>query len=360
MNQMMDLDKKLETKLFYVLAGTAVIANTIGYITNGLIYGMTHETIFNFLCAIVIYIATIIGIVSEKKDIPIFMIWSICNFIEFPVMYCLHGADRLSYMILGVVSTVLFLKGRWKAIASAIVIILDGGIILWSSMNSTIFFVDAYKDSPIAALMNFVIAGASIVTMLVILLSQYQNQREELQTIASELEIMAQLDPLTKLFNRRYLTEYIDSKIKNGDSGFSVALLDIDDFKKINDNYGHIYGDETLQVFADSMKKHIAGHGIAARYGGEEFMLVFKEEEKEEIEIVLKKIADDIEEFGEKTKQIHISFSGGVETFHNEDKIVKLFHNADEKLYCAKHRGKNQVVFSSAEKIGNLNFIKIK
>lgn len=86
---------------------------------------------------------------------------------------------------------------------------------------------------------------------------------------------MVHLDPLTKLYNRRFLTEHLDEKITRGDNEFAVALLDIDDFKKINDTYGHVYGDETLTSFAKIMMKHMEGQGIAARFGGEEFMLVF-------------------------------------------------------------------------------------
>lgn len=117
---------------------------------------------------------------------------------------------------------------------------------------------------------------------------------------------MVHLDPLTKLYNRRFLTEHLDEKITRGDNEFAVALLDIDDFKKINDTYGHVYGDETLTSFAKIMMKHMEEQGIAARFGG-------------------------------------------VEVFQQEDRIMKLFNAADEKLYHAKHLGKNKVVFDEAE-----------
>lgn len=89
--------------------------------------------------------------------------------------------------------------------------------------------------------------------------------------MASFCAQMVHLDPLTKLYNRRFLTEHLDEKITRGDNEFAVALLDIDDFKKINDTYGHVYGDETLTSFAKIMMKHMEGQGIAARFGGEEF-----------------------------------------------------------------------------------------
>ena len=72
---------------------------------------------------------------------------------------------------------------------------------------------------------------------------------------------MAHLDPLTHIYNRRYLVEYLNKKKKIENQEFAVVLLDIDDFKSINDQYGHIYGDQTLQAFSDSMKKNMDNKG---------------------------------------------------------------------------------------------------
>ena len=76
---------------------------------------------------------------------------------------------------------------------------------------------------------------------------------------------------------------------------FAVVLLDIDDFKSINDKYGHIYGDQTLQAFSDSMKKNMDNKGIVTRFGGEEFMLVFDDINHEVIEDTLNKVAEEFD-----------------------------------------------------------------
>lgn len=345
MKQIFNADDELNKKLFQVLAWTAIIANTIGYLSNAILYGITRETLFTFACALVMYIAGAYGMISGKTQSPALVIIAVCNYIEFPGMFLMYGPDRLGYMFLGLVGIVLFLEKKWRSLGAIVTIALDGAIILWRALNMDAPYVVVGGDSPIAACMDYVIAGVSISVMVIILLNQYDAQRRKLQKLTAELQEMAHLDPLTQLYNRRFLTEYLDDKIKNGNDEFAVALLDIDDFKAINDNYGHIYGDDTLQFFASSMKNAIQGQGIAARFGGEEFMLVFEHADQQKMEMVLKQVETEFTKFGNDTKQIPMSFSGGVEVFHNEDRITKLFNAADEKLYHAKHMGKHKVVF---------------
>lgn len=349
MNRLFNSDAELQMNLFYVLAWTAIIANTIGYIANGIFYGLTRATLFTFGCALVMYAAGAAGMICHKPQIPALIILVVCNLIEFPGMYLIYGPDRLGYMILGIIGAALFLGEKWRAITAGILILLDSGIIFYRSMGAHLSFIVVEGDSPVAAMMDFVIVGISIVVMIIVLLMKHEKQQERLQELTEELREMAQMDPLTHLYNRRFLTEYIDERIKENDAKFAVALLDIDDFKEVNDNYGHLYGDETLQNFARAIQTHMDGCGIGTRFGGEEFMLVFDHADRVEIENVLSKIALDFDGFAMRTKNIHMSFSGGVEVFHEEDRIVKLFNSVDKKLYHAKHMGKKKVIYENEE-----------
>lgn len=345
MNKLLNKDIDFEMSLFQVLAITAIIANTLGYISDAFFYGMNTETVFTFACALIMYIASGIGMYLRKPRIPIIIILVVCNLIEFPVMYILYGGDRIGYMILGVVGAALFLKGSKRACGTGILIIIDATIILWRKLNPNMAFMSMQGDSTVAAVIDFLIAGISISVMLIMLLNRYENQQIKLQKLTTDLKLMVNLDPLTQLYNRRYLTEYLDEKIKEQDTEFAVALLDVDDFKEINDHYGHLYGDETLKEFASIMKKEIKGHGIAARFGGEEFMIVFDQTKQELMDEILSHVAQEFECYGKESKGCLLSFSAGVEIFHNEDRITKLFNAADEKLYHAKRMGKNKIVY---------------
>ena len=88
-------DDELEMRLFYVLAWTAMIANTIGYVSNAILYGWTPSTLFSFGCAVIMYNAGIAGFVLYKPGFPALLILVVCCFVGFSVMYCVYGSDRI-------------------------------------------------------------------------------------------------------------------------------------------------------------------------------------------------------------------------------------------------------------------------
>lgn len=338
-------NEELKIRLFYVLSITAIVANAIGFISNAIIYGFTPITIFTLVCAIIMYIVGIMGMYTKNSKLPAVIILVLGNIIEFPVLYLAYGAYYILYMILGIVSTVLFLEEKWQIIGSLFIAFYDGIVIYIKVMYSHLFAGIEINPNLIAILVTYFIAMISIVMMSIILMKHYHLQQDKLSELANQLQEMVHLDPLTHIYNRRYLVEYLNKKMKIESQEFAVVLLDIDDFKSINDKYGHIYGDQTLQAFSDSMKKNMDNKGIVTRFGGEEFMLVFDDINHEVIEDTLNKVAEEFALYGKQSKGIELSFSGGVEVFYQEDEIVKLFNQADHKLYYAKHTGKKKIVF---------------
>lgn len=345
MNKLFNSEIDLKLRLFYVLAWTGCIANTIGYVSNALLYGLSAATLFPFFCALIIYAASAYGIHTGKTRVPALLILSICNLVEFPVLYCLYGPYRLSYMILGIVATALFLEDAWRIAGTSLLMLFDCMLIIWKMVRPDFFSAFVVEENLLSAVITFLIASGSIISMLTILLRQYAQQQKCMQQMTEDLQLAAHLDPLTRLYNQRYLTQYLTDKISDGEVTFAVVLLDIDNFKQINDTYGHMFGDEVLQSFSQILLKHMKGHGIVTRFGGEEFMLVFNSVDKSSMQQILSQCASDFNLFGLSTKKRPMTFSGGVAIFHNEDMLVKLFNQADERLYEAKHTGKQHVVY---------------
>lgn len=155
-------------------------------------------------------------------------------------------------------------------------------------------------------------------------------------------------DSLTDLYNRRYCNQNLknlsEQYIKTGEP-YTLAIADIDFFKKVNDTYGHTAGDEVLVSVAQIMKKSMAGKGFVARWGGEEFLLVYTGCDMETtltyLEMLVEAIREMCVEYGDKVIKITISI--GVAT-GNGDSVDKVLCTADNRLYHAKKEGRDRVV----------------
>jgi len=156
---------------------------------------------------------------------------------------------------------------------------------------------------------------------------------------------MAAMDGLTRVFNHRTLLEQLKSEMAGAQSigkPLSIVMFDIDDFKRVNDSKGHIYGDKVLVGFADIIKGSIRGSDFPGRYGGEEFMVVFPGTELEGAWKTSERIRKAVEShtFAEGIK---VTVSGGVKQYAGED-LQSLVHSADMNLLEAKRNGKNAII----------------
>lgn len=161
----------------------------------------------------------------------------------------------------------------------------------------------------------------------------------------------ANVDPLTGVLNRRPMefilnNQYQISKISN--RPVSIALLDIDDFKKINDSYGHLVGDCVIKQVSSILQKSLRKSDLIFRFGGEEFLIFMPFTEKRDAFKVMEKLRKKIEEkdiiCGKNT--IKVTVSVGVEgaTLHPNETVNDIIERADKKMLRAKRTGKNKVV----------------
>lgn len=174
-------------------------------------------------------------------------------------------------------------------------------------------------------------------------------------TVFLKAEKLAMIDPLTGTFNRRYLDLVLQKEINRSErykKVFSLAILDIDDFKKINDRFGHVSGDEVLQKFSEHIKEMIRAEDVLCRFGGEEFLILLPETDMEGAVLLCDRIRS---KFKEKRilDEVCISFSAGIASFPDCGRdSVGLIRQADKALYEAKYSGKDKCVL--AEKNYNI------
>ena len=153
----------------------------------------------------------------------------------------------------------------------------------------------------------------------------------------------AHTDRLTKLYNRHYMLDRLKEVSSENKHSF-LAMSDIDNFKKINDTYGHNGGDEVLKVIAEKLKDHCSGCQVA-RWGGEEFLILSSEpltNGKEMLEELRKKIENEPVIF--EGKEIRVTLTIGMSVRETDQSIDSWIQDADNKLYYGKNNGKNRVV----------------
>ncbi|MGC8778076.1 MAG: GGDEF domain-containing protein, partial [Candidatus Caldatribacteriaceae bacterium] len=146
-------------------------------------------------------------------------------------------------------------------------------------------------------------------------------------------------DQLTGLYNRRFLEEYLAKELERcRREGYplSVAFVDVDAFKKINDVYGHVFGDEVLKMVAEVMRKAVRASDVLARYGGDEFVLVLPRASEFDALQVMERIAKGLRAGQIQGEPFSVRISYGVYTWDRERNLVELFQEIDRRMYRMK------------------------
>lgn len=175
--------------------------------------------------------------------------------------------------------------------------------------------------------------------------AELEQEIEDKQEIEAKLKHLATIDPLTSIYNRRKFNEVLSYELRRDErypGGLSLILCDLDNFKNINDNYGHNKGDEVLKSFTEMVTNMIRSSDTFARWGGEEFVLLLPETGFETAMQLAEKIRQTTEStLFSNTCEITVSF--GITQFLEGDTEIALFNRADDALYKAKTCGRNRL-----------------
>lgn len=175
-------------------------------------------------------------------------------------------------------------------------------------------------------------------------LTHHYQLEHELTKSQDRLETLTITDALTGIGNRRYLEESIQhhsALCQRNHQSLSLCLIDLDNFKRINDVHGHDYGDLVLKEFANFLQTQIRQADILARYGGEEFVILMPETDSEQAEQFVKRILHNLN--NTKIAGFEITFSAGVTELELGQNHNQLITTADKAMYQVKSDGKNNV-----------------
>jgi diguanylate cyclase (GGDEF)-like protein len=167
-----------------------------------------------------------------------------------------------------------------------------------------------------------------------------------IKILSAKLSKIAYTDSLTHIYNRLHFAHFLDveiDKAKRYGSKFSIIFFDVDHFKKVNDNFGHLVGDEVLEEITQIVSRANRSADIFARYVGEEFIILAPETDISGALIHAERLRNEIEKYEFRTVG-HITSSFGVTEFNAEkDTVETLLDRADKALYLAKEYGRNRV-----------------
>lgn len=170
------------------------------------------------------------------------------------------------------------------------------------------------------------------------------SQQDEID----KLKTRAHMDTLTQLLNRAAFDDHLRAAFSRWEQEheiFSLLMLDVDHFKKINDSYGHLHGDRILKEIADKIKIGTRDNDTAARFGGEEFAVIFRDTPAEEALAIGQRIRETIERFHFQVDNnpVHMTISGGIAQSSAGSTAEEVVDIADKALYQSKERGRNRI-----------------
>lgn len=225
------------------------------------------------------------------------------------------------------------------------IIILAISYLVYSSLAN---FIPQYWEKIGFRPLNRSILGLGMVVILLICLSGL--------AISEKMNSLIIREGLTGLFNKVYIRQRLEEEIyraKRYNHELSLMMIDLDDFKRLNDRYGHTVGDLLLRYFGQLISESIRPSDIAARYGGEEFLVILPETDGEEAEAVAERLRQTISlhpfRVDPRKEDMSFTISVGVcsycESYETPDQLIS---HADQALYLAKKNGKNRVALYAA------------
>ncbi len=284
------------------------------------------------------------------------------NFLIMPFLYITLGGINSGmpiYFVIAIVFSVLMLNNVLQGAIVCIAATIGYSVLIladknnWWGLNDIINKLCTYNaetgNQYIDTLCDFVVVAACIAVLVKILSRSFEKQQAKTDRLLAQMEELAVKDPLTGAYNRRFLIKYLESGMESAvaqDKKMAVVMFDIDKFKRINDDYGHLIGDEVIKALASTLMKSCRDYDIVSRYGGEEFVLVMPGASEE----VAINRADQIRQTFAGLKIAEeidrpVTISGGVAELNSSMKTTESFIGvADDHLYIAKETGRNRIV----------------
>ena len=341
----------IEKRITYAMVLCAMLGEFFGFIESFFLGLPTVAVILPLVSFLFLIILSIWGFRTKRPHCFAIISISFSALIFFPLMFFsnagLHGGMPY-YFIVAIVCEALALRGRSRIIIFSLTIFEYTGLFFLYRYYPQGFLAMSHEKAFVDQLCSMLITSIILFSFAFAVSKQNYYDREKIQQLSNLYEKQANTDELTGLFNRRYFNSFLKLAILTlGDTGMlHIAMFDIDDFKYVNDKFGHPFGDKILKHFANVLLKFGDANGCTAcRYGGEEFILLIPKKDKNEAIQIVENILEYTRTNIRVTDDRCITVSAGLKTCTDNMSYEDLIQAVDNHLYTAKCTGKNRLVY---------------
>lgn len=338
-------DEPMAIQLFNIILVMVILLSVINIIVNislGYPFGVSIKWIVTLI------VSGLVRNYYRSHTIIKYLYVMAIILILLPVGWMNSGADNnnvIAYVFLTVICLSFMFQGweRLSLVATTIVVI--SVIILLEYLMPEILTTYSIKISLPDRLIQISMSLITSYLILKIFADAYHRNNKKLVDMNKHLERIAYTDALTNVYNRAFIFEKLEEAIENKES-FVTMIADIDDFKLINDNHGHLVGDKVLMDFAEALELEFGPYGYVSRYGGDEFILLLFLD-LDEVQKYMKNFYDRFNQL-EFVELCQVTISGGYDIFQ-QDTLDQHLSIIDKALYHAKATGKNKILLADQE-----------
>ena len=340
----------MQKRISYAMVVCASFGELFGFIESYLIGLPKISYLLPLFSFIVLTVLSLWGFKTRKTNLFATLCISITGLIIFPLMFFANAGlngGMAFYLMIAIVCSALALRGKTRFIIFILLLLEYSGLFAVYHFCPKLFTTMGPEEAFIDQLCSMIIASCVLFTFSFIVSKQNSHDRHMIESLSRLYERQANTDELTGLYNRRYFNNFLKLAILTlGDTGsLHIAMFDIDDFKYVNDKYGHPFGDVILRRFANLLRTTEKNGTTACRYGGEEFLLLIPKKNVDEALALVESIIEDTRKQIEISDGRFITVSAGFITCTEEMTYDVLLQEVDKKLYTAKKTGKNRVIY---------------
>lgn len=348
-----DVKAKNETKKLTVVIRILLLSVIVYFSINGVIN--IRELNLAFILFYVLFLAIFAGLFALSyhcRSMVTLWMFNLGMIVWICVILHLYGWN-IGVQHFLMVMLVLFFFSSYKRYTRKILY-----AVFMCALRILLFYIFHYKEPlwPLASSRENLLQIINTITIfwcLSVVVFIFSNNSQELERklmdYNMQLEKLANTDALTGLNNRRKAMEYMEALVSKSSeyAAFSLCICDIDFFKKVNDNYGHDFGDEVLKGISQIFKEELKGKDFVARWGGEEFLLLFPDCNGDDAFLKISDIRNKIKAMKVKKDDLEVSvtMTFGLTEYDFNNDLAATIKEADEKLYMGKEQGRDRIIY---------------